>query len=321
MIKKEQLHRFWLWLRWGSYNRVKRFSFDRAARGILKTPRVRAKDDGCVIVSLVSHRDLWMYLVSAKSFAHFFQQGRFVVINDGSLTEGDMRILREQIPEIEIKQIGDISNTCCPKGGCWERLLCVSDYVKDHYVIVLDADMLTQREIPEIKCCVQQNQSFIMGLKRGQNIQPMKDVWGEEVSLHGKLPLDTVDRLQNVFDTNMDMIRGFENFKYLKGSGGFNGFAKGSFVRADVEKFSQSMTAVFGKRWNDWGTEQIAVCFLIANSQKACILPYPKYAIYYANSKVDYMGASVLHFVGMSRFKNGFYKGRAVKIIRILSSE
>lgn len=314
-MKHKVLHRFWMWLKWGSHNRINRFQFDQAARGILKTPVVRGEDDGCVIISLVSHCDVWMYLVSAKSFAYFFKRGRFVVINDGSLTKKDIKILMSQIINVEIKAVSDVQNDKCPKGGCWERLLCVADYINDHYVVVLDADMVAQSGMEEVKECVDQNRSFIMGLKDGQEIEPMKDVWQQEVDTHGQQALNGHYGIQQVFDTNMDRISGFHDLKYLKGSGGFNGFAKGSFSRDDVERFSEDMSGIFDERWCEWGTEQIAVCFLIANSPLACILEHSKYAIYYPHLPVNYQNCSVVHFVGMCRFKNGFYKDVAKKTI------
>ena len=316
MNKNNALHRFRLWLKWGSYNRINRFRFDRAAREVLKTPAIECKDDGCVIVSLVSHRDLWMYLVSAKSFAHFFGRGRYVVINDGSLSQNDIRILKSQIVGLQVRHIADIPNSQCPKGGCWERFLCVADYVQDNYVIVLDADMVTQMNVSEVADCVELNKSFIMGLYEGQVIQSMKDVWTQEVGKFGKLEMGSSKGIQQVFDTNMDLITGYDHLLYLKGSGGFNGFAKRSLTREDIERFSREMQRIFDERWREWGTEQIAVCFFVANSPSASILPHPQYAIYYANSKIDYAGSAVLHFIGMSRFVKGFYKGSVQGVIK-----
>ncbi len=316
MTTNDRLHRLWLWLRWGSYNRYHRFRFDSVAKGVLKSPPISGKDDGCVIVSLVSHRDLWMYLVSAKSFRIFFQHGRFVVLNDGSLTAKDVSILKGQIAGLEVRSAADVSNKHCPKGGCWERLLCVADYMTDHYVIVLDADMITQFEVSEVEECFRENRSFIMGIRENQTVQSMPEIWKEEMAGYGKVPLSSSRGTQETFDTNMDRIPGWEKLKYLRGSGGFNGFAKGSFSRFDVEKFSREMEKIFGARWHDWGTEQVTLCFLIANSPDACILPYPKYALHYAGKKVNYEGSSVLHFIGMSRFNTGFYKNQARTIIQ-----
>ena len=75
---------------------------------------------------------------------------------------------------------------------------------------------------------------------------------------------------------------------------------------------------IFGERWTEWGTEQIAVCFLIANSLHSIILPHPKYSIYYPHFKIQYENSSILHFVGMSRFKNDMYINCAKRILKTL---
>ena len=54
--------------------------------------------------------------------------------------------------------------------------------------------------------------------------------------------------------------------RYIRGSSGFAGFAKEGFSRSGLEEFSTAMGAILGKRWSEWGSEQIASNFVVANS-------------------------------------------------------
>ncbi|HLI22890.1 MAG TPA: hypothetical protein VKV32_17340, partial [Stellaceae bacterium] len=60
---------------------------------ILKTPPIEGRDDGAIVFSQLQHRDVVAYLVAAKSFAHYTGYGRFVLLDDGSLTAEDRALL------------------------------------------------------------------------------------------------------------------------------------------------------------------------------------------------------------------------------------
>jgi hypothetical protein len=302
-------------LKWGIDGRLKRFSFDRAARGILKTAPLEINPDGPLMITLLSHRDMIMYLISAKSFYHYFGKGEFMVISDGSLTRKDENILRYHFPGIKIISIDSIENPFCPKKGCWERLLCVAENNEDRYVIVLDADMITQNPVDDIVRFADNNQSFIMGATPTENVSTMPEILAEEREKYKGINMDE-EHIQHIFDTNLDKISGYESLKYLKGSGGFNGFSKGSITRKDVESFSTEMENLFSKKWHGWGSEQIAVCYLIANTPNSVILPRPEYIIFYNEKDISYEDSSLVHFVGMCRFNAGFYAQQAEKFVR-----
>ena len=46
-----------------------------------------------------------------------------------------MKILRHYVRPLQIVDIDQVKTNKCPKGGCWERLLLISDYVKNYCVI------------------------------------------------------------------------------------------------------------------------------------------------------------------------------------------
>jgi hypothetical protein len=65
------------------------------------------------------------------------------------------------------------------------------------------------------------------------------------------------------------------------------------------------MQAELGKRWEEWGTEQVASNFLVASSPGGFVLPWPKYCCFYDNE--DVARSALIHFIGTWRFRGGVY--------------
>ena len=99
-----------------------RWRFSAACKGISGTPRLEMKAAPLKILTMLSRRDLDMYLLAFKSFYRFLKEGSAVVLNDGSLTEADQDLLRHHIPDIVFHRYSDVDQGVFPKGGCWERL-------------------------------------------------------------------------------------------------------------------------------------------------------------------------------------------------------
>ena len=77
------------------------------------------------------------------------------------------------------------------------------------------------------------------------------------------------------------------------------------------------MSAHLGQRWEEWGTEQIASNYVVANSSDATVLPSPKYTFHAPNR--DLSQSTFVHFVGEWRFRGGTYSSLAQKIIEELA--
>jgi hypothetical protein len=60
-----------------------------------------------------------------------------------------------------------------------------------------------------------------------------------------------------------------------------------------------------GRRWEEWGTEQVTSNFLIASSPGGFVLPWPKYCCFYASEDVSQN--ALIHFIGTWRFRGGVY--------------
>ena len=70
---------------------------------------------------------------------------------------------------------------------------------------------------------------------------------------------------------------------------------------------------MLGARWREWGTEQCASNFAIANSPGSLVLPFPKYANFPQGTVHD--EGTFLHFFGTHRFKLGYYAALARGVI------
>lgn len=289
--------------------RVNRWWFAARCRGILDTPALPTEDSPVRILSMVSHRDLLMYLSAVKSLFTRIGEGRVVVVNDGTLTKEDIRVLEHHLRPVAITDANTLGSPHCPRGGTWERLLLIAEYVADHFVVQVDADTLTLGAIPEVEKSVQENRSFTLGTSMGRQIVPLRAICEQMKKIEG-------DHVQGVAERNFDRLRGYESLRYIRGCSGFAGFARGSFGRESVEEFSMQMTSILGKKWNDWGSEQVTSNFIIANSPNASVLPYPRFCNFAPN--VPYKESAFLHFIGTYRFRNGIYIRKTREVLECL---
>lgn len=280
-------------------------------RDVFKTAPLMCDSEGkAVIVSQVCHRDLVMYLVALKSFGQYVRPRKVVVLDDTSLTQSDKEILQHHIQPIEIVSITDVINQNCPQGGTWERLLLISDCVPSSFVVQVDSDTLTVRAPSIIQVHIDGNVSFTLGEWRGQEIVCAR----EAANLVNHLVKDGNEHVQMVSESNLHRLAYDREPRYIRGCSGFAGFAKGSFSRSAVERFSQGMANLIGKKkWSEWGSEQVTSNFIVANSEKAQVLPFPEYCFHSPGTDVE--SATFVHFIGSHRFHGGRYARLARQVI------
>ncbi len=290
-----------------------RKAYDRACAGILNTPPLDIKDAPLRFLSMMCHRDIIPYLVAIKSLYSRIGEGRVVIVDDGTLTGEDRSVLDHHLGGVEYAMAADIPVGACPRGGCWERLLAIVDRLSGNYVVQVDADTVTLGAVDEIAQLYSANQSFTLGTPRGSeiaslsSISPLVREWIEDQG---------IDTLQVQAEALFEQLPNADERRYVRGSAGFAGFAKGSVTRNQAEDFSQEVEAALGPRWHDWGSEQVASNYLIANAPDAVVLPQPKYSCYQPN--IDPTDAAFLHFFGTYRYDGGLYQRLSETEIRRL---
>lgn len=290
----------------------------RAARAVLSTPPIVPTDDRVVIFSMIGTRVLLPYLVAVKSLHARIGVGRVAILDDGSLTAADKALLAHHCGDPEIRPISDVDTGRCPQGGTWERLLTLLDLRADDYVIQLDSDTVTVGELPEVAAAIRDNVSFTL-------------LGGPESEGVGALPLPEFAawrypegvppgaiHIQAAIESRFGDYPDAARWRYVRGCSGFTGFARGGPAgRGEAEAFSRAGAALVGAaRWREWGTEQVASSFLLANEPGMRTLPYARYLNYW--NEPPCADARFLHFVGTHRYSTDEYRARTVQAIATL---
>lgn len=280
--------------------------FRTMCRGVLHTPPIRPTMPGPIILSMVSSRDFLLYLVAAKSLHARLRMGRFHVIDDGSLTTTEQWVIRSHLGA-EIQHINAVPLGPTPRGGTWERLLRIADLVQDSYVIQMDSDCLTVGPIEEVAAAFSANASFTLVTHPNTHHCSVAEACAVARA-------DPATDIHTVAEQILDRMGDPQRLRYIHGCSGFAGFGTNSFKRDDVYRFSQRMEAILGRRWSEWGSEQITSNFIIANAPGVGTIPYPKYRNF--DGEPIGVETSFIHFMGTNRFSRGYYWRRARAVTR-----
>ena len=239
------------------------------------------------------------YLVAAKSFAEHTGYGRFVVLDDGSLTAEDRATLQLHLPRLQFRVMSEVHHGGLPVGGTWERLITICDLAVNDYVIQLDADTVTCGPLDEVKACVARSRSFALMAGHTAEMLPVAAV----------AALAKGDHVQNVAEGLLDRLDPTIATRYGCGCSGFSGFAPDPQRRPALERFSARMEELLGSRWREWGTEQVSSNFLGARDPNGVLLPYRCYRNFGGDALTD--EAVFVHFFGTFRYEHGTYRRMA----------
>lgn len=288
--------------------------FNRMIAAVHETPPLRIVDSPLRILSMVAvDRDLPMYLLAAKVLYRRIGHGRFVVMPDRELPAVWRDRLRHHLGDaIDFIRLEDVSTGACQRGGTWERLLTCLDWSEQHYVVQMDADTLATGEIPEVCEAIAANRAF--ALAEGVPLQSFDEAvaW---IKAKVPSPSHIIDAAQLAFADYPDR----EGLRYLRGSSGFAGFARGGATRTLAERFHVEMETLLGPaRWHEWGSEQVASNFVVANSPDPVALPHPEYAN--VGARTDMKRLRFGHFIGTYRFEGQRFAREGQRLIRDLLS-
>ncbi len=290
---------------------LNKLRFCLAVRQIQKTPIVRPQPGGPILLSMVQHRDVLPYLLAIKSFARFTPPSMIVVIADPSITMADRKLLGQHVGNIRFHDAASFHCDELPKGGTWERLTAIAEYVKEGFVIQLDADTVATRPMPEVEQAVRENCAFLLGTEDIQHIEPVS-----EIARWAKGRLVGNDHVQLTAESVLDRLSDQQHWKYVRACSGFAGFPKEGFDKDHLIRISQEMGALLGSRWAEWGTEQFSSNLVLASMNGARLLPHPKYcAPHRANGDTAFR-----HFIGYVRYTTPLYGDLAGRVAAELRS-
>jgi hypothetical protein len=288
-----------------------RWQYQKVAREILDTTPLRRGDIPFVLLSMVQQRDVYSYLVAVKSFTHFLNPQRIVVVCDPSLDESDRKILTRHIPHIELREAQEFTHRDIPRGGTWERLFAISEFAKENYVVQLDADTLTVQPVDEVRAAIEQGCGFVLGEMPDTPVRQLPAV------RENALPwIKPGAHIQSICESEMVNVGLPEDARYIRGCSGFTGFPRSADMRETMLDFSRRMGAHLGKDWERWGTEQVTSNYIVSNASGTKPLPFPKYGTPDCLNEQT----AFLHFIGPMRFINNKYKRTSRHVIHLLSS-
>lgn len=257
-----------------------------------------------ILFSMIGTAVLLPYLVAVKSLHHHLRRGRVVLLNDGTLTASDRAILARHCDNPVILENADIDTGTCPKGNCWERLTAILDRRGSAFVIQLDSDTVTTGPVPEVIAAIEANRSFTLAGGHDEATHGFKSAREIAAIFHANGP--TTDHVQAQAEAALATLDDADEARYIRGCAGFAGFARSDAGRGLVTQFSQAMDARLGSTWRQWGSEQVASNFVIANDPDPLQLPYHRYVNHWEEPLPS--DPAFVHFIGTYRFARGNYK-------------
>ncbi len=295
--------------------KLRELQFDRTAKAVLDTPRVQAANDELVIFSMIGTRVLYPYLIAAKSLHAQLRRGRFAVLDDGSLTAADKRVLAQHLDDPVIYPIAAVDVGDCPRGGCWERLLTLLELRRDAYVIQLDSDTVTLGPVPEVAAAIAAGRNFSLRGEADSEWLPVAQIGYDFETLADTAHVQArIEALLERIESRLPQVR-----HYARACAGFAGFAPGGHSRELADAFSREATHLLGAdSWAKWGSEQVMSNVIVSNeAAPLLLLPYDRFLNYWAEPDVGQ--AAFVHFIGTYRFHRGMYQQAARQVIAALN--
>lgn len=259
-----------------------------------------------LVLSMVQRVDLLSYLVAVKSLAAYANPARIVVVCDPSMQPADRTVLRQHIPHIELRDAAQFRHRLLPAGGCWERLQAICEYARHAYVVQLDADTVTLALPGAVIDSITSKTGFVLAGESDQVLMTL-----EETADLSRTTYPGNPHIQCILERAMPHAALPAGSRYVRGCAAFTGFPQTPHMATRLLDFSQAMQVVVGARWRDWGTEQGASNYLVANAAGTELLPFPAYGT------PDVMDAQsvFVHFIGDMRFTSDRYRDATVRAI------
>ncbi len=286
----------------------------RALSGINDTPVVPHGTMPFLLVSMVQSKDVLPYLVALKSFTRYANPRRIVIVCDPTITSKDRSVFAMHIPHVELRDAEEFTNESIPRGGTWERLYAISQYCKQEYVVQLDADTITMLPPTEVIHAVMANAGFVMCGEPSAVLMSLKETEGHIASWGPPGP--GLEHIQASVERSIANNMLPAEARYVRGCSGFTGFPKSCTMTNKLLAFSKAMQVRHGMRWAEWGTEQIASNYLVANSEATTVLPF----LSYGTPDVFHSDSVLIHFIGSMRFTSNKYRAATLRTIRELTT-
>lgn len=266
-------------------------------KGILRTPPIHVVpgEPPLRIVTMLCEKDVQTYLICIKALYRRLRFGAIEIILDQDVSLSSRALLQAHIKGVELTSVWDIDPAPCQRGGTWERLVHCIKRSSQEFVVQMDADVLIFGDDTEIQDSIIKNRAF--AIRSPMDRMPLQD-YAQLASA-----MDD-DHINIAAERAMAGLLNADKLHYIRATSGFAGYPRNAISLAAVQQYHGEMETLLGPRWRDWGSEQVASNFLIANAPMFAPLPWDAYANYWPASQVpqDPYKSSGLHFVGTYRY-------------------
>jgi hypothetical protein len=280
-------------------------------------------DASCEIHTMLSKRDLPLYVVAIKSFLRFYRAVSVVVHSDGTLDATCESILRRHIPGCRIISYQDADRRAMDRLGTdsalhrcrsydvsYRRLVDTELWGRTPSRIIMDADILVVNEPVEVISWIEGGPGsvpFLMG-------QPPRTSCETGVSSE-----NTPRHIQTIFKEKLELLglQLGEVALFLDGTtGGFYG-SNGQLSLEKIEMLLQASEKL-GIPMTEWGGEQCMVIYLLSCAGAKRLEP-ERYFNFFPDQMRKIERATLIHFIGSDRFYRHVYSKTAAEVVRQMS--
>ena len=288
--------------------------FQRATRQLARTPPVTLSPARtCEVHTMLGQRDLWMYLLAAKSLVSWVRDVQVVVHSDGSLTEDHFAQIERHIPGVRFVRFDEADRRAREAlagrpfllkwrgvDAAYRRLLDVELWRTGDRVIILDSDVLTNKRPAELVEWIRTgSRPFMLG-------QP--PAGGPDAPREG-------EHVQAQFLRRVPDISARLNAPALFVQGGTAGFC-GYFNEISLDHIERALEVAvdLGLPMQQWGGDQCLVIYLlsIGGGER---LPADRYFNFEPSVRGKAANACVIHFYGTHRFEANVYPTLATSVV------
>ena len=296
--------------------------FRHCTRGIHNTPPTPCcPEAACELHTMLSRRDLPLYLVAAKSFLRFHADVAVVVHDDGSLDPACSIVLERHLPGCRIIHAAEADAKAAEAlsswpqlrhfraiDASWRRLIDTDLWSRTEKRIIMDSDIITLRSPHQvIEWIASDERPFLMGKPSATPFVPTNQ------------PAPTNAHVQTKFKAKVAELASALGVPPVFEDGttsAFYGCRPEALPLERVERLLQA-AAASGVPMHEWGGEQCTVVYLLSVAG-ANRLSSEHYLNYYPDVEDRLSTAVLVHFIGTNRFHKNHYPQLANRLVQEL---
>lgn len=284
---------------------------------IFSSPPITCQPDAdCAIHTMLSQRDLPLYLAAIKSFLRWYPNVAVVVHSDGTLQTRDATTVSRHVPGCKVVTAAEADARACAMLGrdsflfecrswdpCYRRLLDTELWNSTPKRIIMDSDILVLRSPDDVIEWIERGQTpFLIG-------QP-----AATTSATGR------KNVQAIFREKVGTISqrlGLPNRFPQGATAGFYGCLGSELSLPELERIIR-VCLDLDIPMREWGSDQCIVIYLIAAAE-AIRLDADRYLNFDFDQVDKVKNAHVVHFLGYCRYYKDLYPSLAAEVIAELT--